>query len=68
MDLESLRGFDLDVPAIIRLLGKHRIIQTLDPKEIIQTLGVENVLETLFPNLTDEEKETLEQMRQRRAC
>lgn len=50
----------------LRTMYLKKIIQTMSPKEIIQTLGVENLLETLFPNLTDEERETLERMRQRR--
>ena len=62
MALKNLRGLDLDVPAIIDLFGKKRLIEAIGREEVIETIGRDNVLETLFPNLTKEQrKELLEQ-------
>lgn len=74
MDIESLRGFDLDLPAILRLFDTQRIIQTIGLKEAIQTVGLEEVIQTvgledlaktISSALSDEDKERfIERMRQ----
>jgi hypothetical protein len=56
MNIESLRGFDLDFPAIVRLFGKERFIQTIGQKEILQTMDAKEILQ----NLTHEQMEALE--------
>lgn len=49
MDIKSLRGYDLDLPAIIDLFTKEKVIQTIGPEEIIQTIGPEKVIQTIGP-------------------
>ena len=56
MNIESLRGFDLDLPAIVRLFGKERFIQAIGQKEIIQTMDPKEIIR----NLTHEQMEALE--------
>jgi len=57
MDLSSLRGFDLNLPAIIDLFGTEKVIDT-----IIETTGRERILEKILPNLSKEEiKKLIEQ-------
>ena len=64
MDLRNLRGLDLDVPAIINLVGKERVIETIGLDNMIETVGLDKVVETagrekvveiIFPNLTKEQ-------------
>jgi hypothetical protein len=74
MNLDSLRGYDFDLPAILDLfetqkiiqnIGLDKVIQTIGPKEVIQTIGLKEVIQTALSSLTDEEKDTLiEQIRQ----
>jgi hypothetical protein len=62
---------DLDIPAIIDLLGKERLIETIGPDEVVETIGREKVIETIgwekaleiiLSNLTKERiKKLLEQ-------
>jgi len=47
MDLRNLRGLDLDVPAIIDLLGKERLIETIGPDKVVETIGRDKVIETI---------------------
>jgi hypothetical protein len=47
MDLRNLRGLDLDVPAIIDLLGKEKVIETIGLDNMIETVGKEKVIETI---------------------
>ena len=62
MDLRNLRGLDLDVPAIINLVGKERLIETIGREEVVETIGLEKVLEIALPNLTKEQiKKLIEQ-------
>ncbi len=74
MNLDSLRGYDFDLPAILDLfetkkiiqnIGLDKVIQTVGLKEVIQTIGLKEVIQTALSSLTDEEKDTLiEQIRQ----
>lgn len=68
MDLNSLRGFDLNLPAIIDLFGTEKVIRAIGQKkvidaiglgEVIETAGREKVLEKILPNLSKEEIEKL---------
>jgi hypothetical protein len=47
MDLRNLRGLDLDIPAIIDLLGKERLIETIGPDEVVETIGQDKVIEMI---------------------
>ncbi|MBI1922842.1 hypothetical protein HYR99_01190 [Candidatus Poribacteria bacterium] len=47
LDLESLRGFDLDLPAILRLFDTEKIIQNIGMEKVIQTVGMEKVIQTI---------------------
>ena len=40
MNLESLRGFDLDLPAILELFPPEKVIETIGWEKIIQNLDV----------------------------
>ena len=57
MNLESLRGFDLDLPAILDLFP---------PEKIIEIIGLEKVIETIDTStLSEQERESLiERLRQ----
>ena len=57
LDIESLRGFDLDLPAILDLFETEKIIQNIGMENIIRTFGTENLAKVLSSSLTDEEKE-----------
>jgi hypothetical protein len=46
MDLRNLRGLDLDVPAIIDLLGEERLIETIGLNKVIETVGLDKVVKT----------------------
>ena len=64
LDIESLRGFDLDLPAILDLFETEKIIQNIGPDRFIQTLGMENLAKVISSALTDQEKERfIEQIR-----
>ena len=57
MNLESLRGFDLDLPAILELFPPEQVIQAIGWKKIIQNLDAST--------LSEQERESLiEQLRQ----
>lgn len=47
MDIESLRGFDFDLPAILRLFDPKKVIQTIGLEKAIQTIGLEEVIQTI---------------------
>ncbi len=47
MDLRNLRGLDLDVPAIIDLLGRERLIETIGTDKVVETIGRDKVIETI---------------------
>ncbi len=46
MDLSSLRGFDLNLPAIIDLFGTEKVLETLGKEKVIDTIGLDEVIET----------------------
>ena len=57
MDLEILRGFDLDLPAILELFPPEKVIETIGWEKIIQNLNAST--------LNEQERELLiEQVRQ----
>ena len=57
MNLESLRGFDLDLPAILELFPPEKVIETIGWEKIIQNLDVST--------LSEQERELLiERLRQ----
>ena len=45
MNLEMLRGFDLDLPAILNLFPPEKVIETIGVEKIIETIGVEKILQ-----------------------
>jgi hypothetical protein len=49
MDLRNLRGLDLDIPAIIDLLGEERLIETIGPDKVVETIGRNKVIEMIGP-------------------
>ena len=56
MNLESLRGFDLDLPAILELFP---------PEEVIQHLNTSDLVQFLASTLSEQERESLiEQLEQ----
>ena len=57
MDLEILRGFDLDLPAILNLFP---------PEKVIETIGWETIIQNLDASvLSEQEREALiERLRQ----
>ena len=56
MNLESLRGFDLDLPAILELFP---------PEEVIQHLNTSDLVKFLASTLSEQEREAfIEQLRQ----
>jgi len=71
MDLSSLQGFDLNLPAIIRLFGTRKVLDTLGEEEVVDTMGLDRIIETagrerileeMFPNLSKEQiKKLIEQ-------
>ena len=57
MNLESLRGFDLDLPAILELFPPEKVIEIIGWEKIIQNLDASA--------LSEQERELLiEQVRQ----
>ena len=57
MNLESLRGFDLDLPAILDLFPPEKVIETIGWEKIIQNLDAST--------LSEQEREALiERLRQ----
>ena len=57
MNLESLRGFDLDLPAILELFPPEQVIQAIGWEKIIQNLDAST--------LSKQEREAfIEQLRQ----
>ena len=65
MNLDSLRGYDFDLPAILDLFETQKIIQNIGLDKVIQTIGPKEVIQTALSSLTDAEKDTLiEQIRQ----
>ena len=50
MNLESLRGFDLDLPAILELFP---------PEEVIQHLNTSDLVKFLAATLSEQERELL---------
>ena len=66
MNIESLRGFDLDLPAILDLFPPEKIIEIIGLEKVIQTVGLEKVIETIDTStLSEQERESLiERLRQ----
>ena len=42
---EMLRGFDLDLPAILNLFPPEKVIETIGVEKFIETIGVEKILQ-----------------------
>ncbi len=74
MNLESLRGFDLDLPAIlelfppekvIKIIGLEKFIETIGAETVIQHLNTSDLVKLLAATLSDQEREAfIEQLRQ----
>ena len=66
MNLESLRGFDLDLPAILELFPPEQVIENIGLEKIIETIGAEKIIQYLDTStLSEQERELLiEQLRQ----
>jgi len=47
MDLRNLRGLDLDLPAIIDLFGREKVIETIGLDKVVEAAGREKVIETI---------------------
>ena len=47
MNLESLRGFDLDLPAILDLFPPEKVIENIGMEKFIETIGLEKTIETI---------------------
>jgi len=56
MNIESLRGFDLDMPAILELFEAEKVVQH-GLQRFIRTFGTEDLARTIFSSLTAEERE-----------
>ncbi|MBM3241883.1 hypothetical protein FJZ31_36900 [Candidatus Poribacteria bacterium] len=62
IDRRNQRGLDLDLPAIIDLLGKEKVIEAIGLDNMIETARREKVREIILPNLTKEQiKKLIEQ-------
>lgn len=75
MNLESLRGFDLDLPAILELFPPEQVIENIGLEKTIEIIGLEKTIETIgwekiiqnldASALNEQERELLiEQLRQ----
>ncbi len=75
MNLENLRGFDLDLPAILELFPPEKVIENIGLEKFIETIGLEKTIETIgwekiiqnldTSTLSEQERELLiEQLRQ----
>ena len=65
MNLESLRGFDLDLSAILELFPPEKVIQAIGWEKIIQNLDTSDLVKLLTSTLSEQERELLiEQLRQ----
>jgi hypothetical protein len=47
MNLEILRGFDLDLPAILDLFPPEKVIENIGMEKFIETIGLEKTIETI---------------------
>ena len=69
-----LRGFDLDLPAILNLLPPEKIIENIGMEKFIETIGAEKILQhfntsdsvkLLASTLSEQQREELiERLRQ----
>ena len=57
--IESLRGLDLDLPAILRLFETKAVIENIGAQQIVENIGTQQVIETILSSLNDDEKEGL---------
>ena len=75
MNLESLRGFDLDLPAVLELFPPEQVIENIGLEKFIETIGLEKTIESIgwqqiiqnldASALSEQERESLiEQLRQ----
>ena len=79
MNLEILRGFDLDLPAILDLFPPEKVIENIGMEKFIETIGLEkkplekflqyfntsDLVKLLASTLSEQERESLiEQLRQ----
>lgn len=62
---EMLRGFDLDLPAILALFPPEKVIETIGWEKIIQHLNTSDLVKLLTSTLSEQEREALiERLRQ----
>ena len=62
---EILRGFDLDLPAILDLFPPEKVIETIGLEKVIQHLNTSDLVKLLASTLSEQERESLiEQLRQ----
>ena len=63
---EMLRGFDLDLPAILNLFPPEKIIENIGMEKFIETIGWEKIIQNLNAStLSEQQREALiEQLRQ----
>ena len=47
MNLESLRGFDLDLPAILDLFPPEKVIEIIGVEKVVGTIGAERISQHL---------------------
>ena len=60
MDLEILRGFDLDLPAILNLFPPEKVIENIGMEKIIETIGWEKIIQNLDASaLSEQQREVL---------
>ena len=74
MNLEILRGFDLDLPAILDLFPPEKVIENIGWEKFIETIGLEKFLQHfntsdlvkfLASTLSEQERESfIEQLSQ----
>jgi len=59
MNLESLRGLDLDLPAILELFPPEQVIETIGLETVIQHLNTSDLVKLLAATLSEQERESL---------
>ena len=62
---EMLRGFDLDLPAILNLFPPEKIIENIGVEKFLQHFNASDLVKLLASTLSEQEREELiEQLRQ----
>ena len=65
MNLESLRGFDLDLPAILDLFPLEKFIETIGLEKFLQHFNTSDLVKFLASTLSEQERESfIEQLSQ----